>query len=193
MRSTRRRGPVPAAAAALVLTTALTLGSGAASAADAPPFTLETFDGRTVDYAEAQRGGPTIVLFWATWCPYCKALMPHLQSMLEEYGGERALRVFAISYREDGDPARYLELQGYTFTAFPEAPAVAEAYDVSGTPGLFVVSQAGRIELNLYQLSAAMRTDPEWASLSNAEKAARRAPRWAARVRQTLDQLYTVP
>src|SRR3546814_9228256 len=35
-------------------------------------------------------GRPTVVLFWATWCPYCKALMPHLQSMLDEYGNDRS-------------------------------------------------------------------------------------------------------
>jgi hypothetical protein len=33
------------------------------------------------------------VLFWATWCPYCKALMPHVQSNLDEYG--KQVRVVA--------------------------------------------------------------------------------------------------
>jgi thiol-disulfide isomerase/thioredoxin len=160
-------------------------------AADAPNWSLTNADGELVTFDDVRREGPSIVLFWATWCPYCKALMPHLQSMLEEYrGGDRPLKVYAISYREDGDPLRYLERQGYSFVAFPEGGEVPAAYDVAGTPGLFVVNEAGRITLNLYQVTSAMRSDGAWASLSNREKAARRAPYWAARIREALDALY---
>ena len=50
-----------------------------------PPFELATTDGQVFRYPD-DLTGLTIVYFWATWCPYCKALMPHLQSILDEYG-----------------------------------------------------------------------------------------------------------
>ncbi|MEO0971822.1 MAG: TlpA disulfide reductase family protein [Pseudomonadota bacterium] len=165
-----------------------------ATANDAPNWTLTDATGQEYSFHQEHPKGPSIVLFWATWCPYCKALMPHLQSMLEEYRGEQALRVYAISFREDGDPLKYLERQGFSFIAFPEGgDDVASAYDVSGTPGLFVVDAGGRIVLNLYKVTAAMSTDPEWESLNNRQKAARRAPYWGARIREALDRLYTAP
>ena len=173
-----------------VLSLALLVPMLPAAAVDAPNWTLTSADGTEVSFEAARREGPSIILFWATWCPYCKALMPHLQSMLEEYDGERALRVYAISYREDGDPLRYLERQGFSFTAFPEGGDVPERFDVAGTPAVFVVDESGLITLNLYQVSAAMKSDEKWASLSNPQKAARRAPYWAARIREALDALY---
>jgi cytochrome c biogenesis protein CcmG/thiol:disulfide interchange protein DsbE len=176
--------------ALLLASIATTAGLPAALAADAPNWTLTAVDGTEVSFDEARREGPSIVLFWATWCPYCKALMPHLQSMLEEYDGERALRVYAISYREDGDPVRYLQRQGYSFIAFPDGGDVPERYDIAGTPALFVVNESGLITLNLYQVSANMRSDDSFSSLSNREQAARRAPYWAARIREALDGLY---
>ncbi len=36
----------------------------------------------------SMQAGVDIYLFWASWCPYCKALMPHLQSIQVEYGAD---------------------------------------------------------------------------------------------------------
>ncbi|MEO0421387.1 MAG: TlpA disulfide reductase family protein [Pseudomonadota bacterium] len=178
---------------ALLLTVALLvglLGAQITFANDAPNWRLTDATGQEYAFHEEHPKGPSIVLFWATWCPYCKALMPHLQSMLEEYQGEKPLRVFAISYREDGDPLKYLERQGYSFIAFPEGGDVPASYNVSGTPGVFVVDESGRIVLNLYQVTSRMAEDPAWDSLNNRQKAARRAPYWGARIREALDTLY---
>ena len=94
--------------AACFLLTAWLLTGAAAAHAQAnqdwmpPGFDLQRADGTEFRYPD-DLAGPTIILFWATWCPYCKALMPHLQSILDEYPGQ--LQVLALSIRDDGDPA----------------------------------------------------------------------------------------
>ena len=52
-----------------------------------PEFVADTSEGKPFNYPTVLQG-PTIVLFWASWCPFCKALMPHLQSIIDEYNYE---------------------------------------------------------------------------------------------------------
>jgi thiol-disulfide isomerase/thioredoxin len=134
--------------------------------------------------------GPTIVLFWASWCPYCKALMPHLQSIVDEYEGEIA--VLALNFREDEDPGEYISERGYDFRLFPESDPVAELWGVKATPGLFLVDETGRavfsnfsIPENDYPADAPERVE----EMKNWQKAARKAPFWAARLRAAIDQM----
>lgn len=154
-----------------------------------PQFELQTAAGESVAIP-ADLEGPAIVLFWATWCPYCKALMPHLQSMLDEYRPALDLPVYAITIREDGDPAAYLASQGFDFVLLPDGDAVADEYGIRFTPSLWVVDGDGTVVYDLSEhrtLPAAREAGLE--DLGNREKAARRAPWWAAQIRQALDGL----
>jgi thiol-disulfide isomerase/thioredoxin len=47
----------------------------------APAWTATTFDGVTARFPELLDGQPTVIVFWATWCSYCKAFMPHLENI----------------------------------------------------------------------------------------------------------------
>ena len=135
---------------------------------------------------------PVIVLFWATWCPYCKALMPHLQSILDEYPGE--LELLAINFREDGDPAAVLESRGYQFMLIPEADDVAKAWGVKGTPGLYLADETGRIVFSRFAIPETEFSERALSSgkkLSNSQKASRMAPFWAARLRTEIDLLLS--
>lgn len=158
-----------------------------------PGFALPRADGTEFRYPDDVEG-PTIILFWATWCPYCKALMPHLQSILDEYPGE--LQVLALSIRDDGDPAATLAEYGFDFTHFSTADAVAEAWGVKGTPGLFLADADGRVVFDRMRLPpAAERASAQpgaaqsAAAMKHYQRAARNAPYWAARLRVALDQL----
>ncbi len=156
----------------------------------APPQFQQTLgDGRIFEYP-ASLSGPTVILFWATWCPYCKALMPHLQSILDEYDGE--VSVLTINFREDGDPAAVLSKYGYQFVLLPEADEVAASWGVKATPGLFLADASGKIVFSRQAIAQAdypeHKLDGE-DKLKNSQKAARMAPFWAARLRMAIDLL----
>lgn len=154
----------------------------AAAAEKAPSFTAKTAGGETVTLPR-EHDGVDLYLFWATWCPYCQRLMPHIQSLEDEYGDD--ITVFAINFRDDGDPLGYVEERGFEFTLIPDGGDVAEAYDMHGTPGLVLVDGDGDIRFNLYDLQKPAGKALE--DLGHGQRAERLAPWWAARIRQEID------
>ncbi len=172
-----------------LLLTAFGLFLGGNIAADeariAPDWTLQSESGETVTLSEVAAKQPVIVLFWATWCPYCKALMPHIQSIGLEHDNE--IRVLAIHFRDDkGDPVAYIESAGYDFTLLPDGDEVAKLNRVWGTPGLLIIDRDMNIRYDLYKLP---KPDLSAAGESPAhrKKAAYLAPYWAAELRKSLD------
>ncbi len=162
--------------------------AGTAFAADpriAPEWTLQAVDGESVTLSEVAAEQPVIVVFWATWCPYCKALLPHIQSIRLEYGDD--IRVLAVHFRDDkGDPVEFMEQAAYDFTVLPDGGDVAELNDIWATPGVLIVDRSMQIrfdqyELPKYDLPAAGK------SPSHGKKAAYKAPYWAAEIRKALD------
>ena len=156
----------------------------------APDWTLSQPDGASVTFSDVAHETPTILVFWATWCPYCKVFLPHLQSILYEYGMD-TVRVFAINYRDDGDAVAYMEEYGYTFTVLLDGNDVAKSYGVWGTPGMVLVDTDQRIVFNLYDYMADIKAteDPAIGEMKHHRRASHRAPKWAARTRQKLDAL----
>ena len=155
----------------------------------APDWTLRSTSGESVTLSEVAAEQPVIVLFWATWCPYCKALMPHIQSIRLEYGEN--IRVLAVHFRDDkGDPVAFVEWAGYDFTLLPDGNEVAKLSGAWGTPGVLIVDRDRVVRFDLYTLP---KFDPPAAEKppSNSKKAAYKAPYWAAELRKALDLVLT--
>ena len=170
----------------IALLVSLPTGNAAADEAlTAPDWTLQSAGGETVTLSEVAAAQPVVILFWATWCPYCKALMPHIQSVGLEYGDD--IRIFAIHFRDDdGDPVAFIENAGYDFTILPDGGKVAELNGIWATPGLLVVDRDRSIRFNLYLLP---RPDLSAAGKSpnHGKRASYLAPYWAAELRKSLD------
>jgi len=168
------------------------LVSGAASAADgrvAPDFTLESLSGESITLSDVAAEQPVILLFWATWCPYCKAMMPHIQSIRLEHGDK--VRVLAVHFRDDkGNPAAFIGNAGYDFTVLANGNDVANLFEVWGTPGLLLIDHDRNIHFNLYDLPKPDFPKDE-GELSHPQRAAYRAPYWAAEIRKSLDQILS--
>jgi len=172
-----------------LLLTALGLFLGNNVAAEevrvAPDWTLQSASGESVTLSKVAAEQPVIVLFWATWCPYCKALMPHIQSLRLEYGDE--IRVLAIHFRDDkGDPVAYMEKAGYDFTLLPDGEEVAKLNEVWGTPALMIIDRDRVIRYDLYTLPK-LDLSAAGKSPAHSKRAAYLAPYWAAELRKSLD------
>ncbi|WP_338652617.1 redoxin domain-containing protein [Lysinibacillus sp. Y5S-8] len=64
---------------------------------DIPPdFTLTSLDGEDITLSNL-RGKKVVLNFWATWCPPCKAEMPHMQSFYDEYAKEKNVEIIAVN------------------------------------------------------------------------------------------------
>ena len=182
--------PMNLIAAVTALALLFSLPTSVQSAEIAPDWTLVSSEDQTVRLSDEVKQQTTVLFFWATWCPYCKALMPHLQSIRLEYGED--IEILAINFREDDDPVAFIENAGYDFTVLPNGDEVAASYGIRGTPGLIIVDSRQRIR---FDLRALPRQDPSPAenSTSHKKKAGYRAPYWAAEIRKGIDSVNDAP
>ena len=111
----------------------------------APAWQATELNGVTVSFPEISRGKPTILMFWATWCPYSKAFMPYLKSIHEDYGPEHILIVAVNAKDKDGDKVAYVDALGFPVVAIPEGDDIAANYGIRFIPGLMVVDSNGAV------------------------------------------------
>jgi thiol-disulfide isomerase/thioredoxin len=142
----------------------------------APAFQGVDFNGQAVEFPALLAGKPTVVVFWATWCNYCKALMPYLERIQDDYGTGQ-INLLTINAKEDGsgDPAEYIAGLSVDTIAVANGDAIADAYGVEFIPGLMVIAPDGTVA---YRRA--------WTDLPAGERV---ASFWSRQVRRSLDQL----
>ena len=118
--------------------------AAAAAAPTAPAFELRDELGNVVRFQPERQQRPALILFWATWCTHCKALMPEVQVIREQFSADE-LDIYAINVWEDGDPIAYMEAEGLTYPLLLNGGAVAREYGLQGPPGLVLTGEGGTI------------------------------------------------
>ncbi|MGI9261397.1 MAG: TlpA family protein disulfide reductase [Woeseiaceae bacterium] len=110
----------------------------------APEFIGLDEYGNEVSFPELIDGKPTIMVFWATWCPYCTAFMPYLEQIQKDYG-EESINAVMINHKErgEGDPAAYIKSLNFSVIAVLEGDPIGDAYTVDFIPGLMIADADG--------------------------------------------------
>ena len=103
----------------------------------------------------SQYKGKTIFLnFWGTWCPPCRAEMPDIQKLYEEFDqeGEDALVILGVAApnlgkekSEDGIKT-FLEENGYTYPVLMDTTGeLFSAYGIYSYPTTFMIDRDGNV------------------------------------------------
>ena len=114
----------------------------------APNVKLDTLDGKSIDLSK-MKGDVVLMDYWATWCPPCRASLPHLNEIAknEDYKS-KGLKVFAINSREEKDKVqKFMDENKLSFTV-PMDPegSFGKDYLVRGIPTTVVVGRDGNIK-----------------------------------------------
>lgn len=104
-----------------------------------------------------EAGKVTVLLFWASWCPNCRAALPLVASLQEQYG-PRGVTFVGVSHEDEGDVRKFLAesekqpddaTRRLCLTADPDNSvhaAYMEAVDETAIPTAFVVGKQGLVE-----------------------------------------------
>lgn len=111
-------------------------------------FTLTMIDGHQVKLSD-YRGKRVLLNFWATWCPPCKAEMPHMEKFYKEYQHEdiEVLGVNLTNTEKSADKAGVFALEHeITFPiALDPSGTVSNNYQVMAYPTSFIIDSDGII------------------------------------------------
>lgn len=102
------------------------------------------------------QGSLTVINFWATWCPPCKAEMPEFEEFFRENAGKIAF--YAINIKEPQERvAGFLKAGNLTMPVLLDSSGeVAKAYRVNAIPTTLIVDKNGTV---VFRKSGAMSKD----------------------------------
>jgi peroxiredoxin len=110
----------------------------------APDFTLQALDGEQVILSDLS-GKPTVINFWATWCPPCEKELPVLERAFTNQQGK--VNFLAISVEETENTVRpFVEERGLTLPILLDVDGkVVDRYEIKALPVTLFVDADGVI------------------------------------------------
>ena len=118
----------------------------------APDFTLTDINGNSVSLRDFQ-GRKVVLVFWASWCPDCRAEVPDLQFM-QTKADPRKVAFVAVSFDRTKEAwEKYVKENGMTgVQLFETAPRkeseINAAYHVKWIPSLYLIDEKGKVALS---------------------------------------------
>ena len=108
-----------------------------------PEFTLTGLDGKKVTVGKDKK--VTVINFWATWCPPCRAEFPELVSFAQK--NKDTVQFYSVNLQEDEPKiSAFFNTGGYSLPVLIDADGqVAKLFRIRAIPTTIVVDADGII------------------------------------------------
>ena len=121
----------------------------------APVFRVKDIEGKVFDFAAERDKRAHVLVFWSLFCEPCREEMPVIEKLANEYRADGKVEILTVNM--DGEPfldgiKGFIRQYKYSFRVLldeldekGETFAVADPYQVAGTPVLYLVDAAGKV------------------------------------------------
>jgi peroxiredoxin len=114
----------------------------------APDFELTTLEGKTANLSD-YKGKKVILNFWATWCPPCKAEMPHMQNFYEN-NKDNGIEVLTVNLtnmeKSKSDIEKFVKDYSLSFAVLlDEEGTIGMQYQAFTIPTSYIIDSNGII------------------------------------------------
>lgn len=119
-------------------------------------FSLQPAEGGKAVSLLDFKGKPTLVVFWATWCPPCRREIPELKDIHKNYAAKGLQMVtVAINYRETReDVIRFKQVNELPYLVlWDEENKTYSTYSVEGIPTVILLDSSGVIKYRGHQIN----------------------------------------
>ncbi|MFB3789431.1 MAG: TlpA family protein disulfide reductase [bacterium] len=112
---------------------------------EAPLFSATTMDGKKLDLQKL-RGKLVLIDFWATWCPPCRAEIPHLREVYEKYH-KKGFEIVSINVNDkEAKVKEFQKTQKMTWIHIKDTEGkISEKYGVISIPAPFLIDHTGKL------------------------------------------------
>ncbi|ACR10948.1 TlpA family protein disulfide reductase [Teredinibacter turnerae] len=110
----------------------------------APDWMMTDIEGHNYSlYQELDSGRQVVMVFWSTWCKFCKVMLPEMNLFKQSLDDDT--RIFALNIWESGDPVAYFDTRNIDIPLMLRADDIADRYKIDSTPGLVFIGTDKRI------------------------------------------------
>ncbi|MBI3333218.1 MAG: TlpA family protein disulfide reductase [Candidatus Omnitrophica bacterium] len=111
----------------------------------APDFQLAGLNGKPLSLS-ALKGKVVLLDFWATWCPPCRAEIPHFKELYAAYKG-KGLEMVGLAVSDKAETVKeFVRSNGVPYPIAVSSAQAEQAYGgIRGIPTTFLIDKQGRI------------------------------------------------
>lgn len=101
--------------------------------------------GQTISLKDVE-GKVILINFWATWCPPCKAEMPSLNTLYNQYKGKDNFVLFMIDVDHQMEHSfTYIQKQGFDLPVHQVESQLPAAFESKSIPFTVLINKKGEI------------------------------------------------
>ncbi|MEA3492171.1 MAG: protein disulfide oxidoreductase [Campylobacterota bacterium] len=106
-----------------------------------PTTLFQTIDGEELSFTSYE-GKPTLVHFWATWCPVCKVELSNIERVSKKY----QVVTVAVQSGDDNKIKAFMKERGANFTVVNDREGeLSQQFSVELFPTTFIYNSGGEL------------------------------------------------